>query len=207
MLISSGGPFYFLPIAAALLCSQWMDGVFGGNMRESNTWWLLSESEMSSPLTRCVPLPGVCVHVCVLREVYRPVNLEHAQVLLVESDVAPECSWKLEDRQLLWSYMTTVILTLLNVDEQSLYMCTLCVLVSMLSQRSVVNGSNGNQEEYSAVSVHSRAMHCALGKRCTCSSLITTAEVCLNKAFKPQMIQWSSRANKSDCSCSMADYW
>lgn len=126
MLISSGGPFYFLPIAAALLCSQWMDGVFGGNMTESNTWWLLSESEMSSPLTRCVPLPGVCVHVCVLREVYRPVNLEHAQVLLVESDVAPECSWKLEDRQLLWSYMTTVILTLLNVDEQSLYMCTLC---------------------------------------------------------------------------------
>lgn len=49
--------------------------------RESIT--LLSGSEMLSPLTRCVPLPGVRVHVCVLCEVYRPVNLEHAQVLLV----------------------------------------------------------------------------------------------------------------------------
>lgn len=52
-----------------------------------------------SPLTRRVSLSGVCVHVCVLGEVYRPVDLEHAEVLLVQSDVAPEDSCKLRNKR------------------------------------------------------------------------------------------------------------
>lgn len=49
---------------------------------------------MRRPLTRCVALPGVRVCVRALRQVYRPVDLEHAQVLLVQSDVTPKHSWK-----------------------------------------------------------------------------------------------------------------
>lgn len=51
-----------------------------------------------SPLTGSVALSRVCVHVCVLGQVYRSVNLEHSEVLLIQSDVAPEDSCKLKKK-------------------------------------------------------------------------------------------------------------
>lgn len=87
------GPVYFLPTQS---CTLWPNSAVTEKDTERRALW--DRFLSASALTRRVSLSGVCVHVCVLGEVYRPVDLEHAEVLLVQSDVAPEDSCKLRNK-------------------------------------------------------------------------------------------------------------
>jgi len=52
--------------------------------------WVEWGGGSSGALTRGVSLSRVCARVCVLGQLYRPVDLEHTQVLLVQRNVSPE---------------------------------------------------------------------------------------------------------------------